>query len=48
VGVPLEVTDAQARLDRARDAEVLALYGYNIAQLDLAVSTGDVDAFIQQ
>ncbi len=47
VGVPLEVTDAQARLDRARDSQVLALFGYNIAQLDLAVSTGDVDGFIQ-
>jgi outer membrane protein TolC len=48
VGVPLEVTDAQARLDRARDSEVLALYGYNIARLDLALSTGDVDGFVQQ
>jgi outer membrane protein TolC len=47
VGVPLEITDAQARLDRARDSQVLALYGYNIAQLDLALSTGDVDGFVQ-
>jgi outer membrane protein TolC len=47
VGIPLEVTDAQARLDRARDAQVLALFGYNIAQLDLALSTGDVDGFVQ-
>jgi outer membrane protein TolC len=47
VGIPLEVTDAQARLDRARDAQVQALYGYNSAQLDLAVSTGEVDSFVR-
>lgn len=47
VGVPLEITDAQTRLDRARDTQVMALYAYNLAQLDLALSTGDIDTFIQ-
>jgi outer membrane protein TolC len=47
VGVPLEVTDAQARLDRARDTEIQALYAYNVARLDLSVSTGHIQEFIQ-
>ena len=47
VGVPLEITDAQARLDRARDTNVLALYAHNLARLDLAVSTGTIQEFIQ-
>jgi outer membrane protein TolC len=48
VGVPLEVTGAQARLDRARDNQVLALYNYNLARLDLAIATGHVQDFVQQ
>lgn len=47
VGVPLEITDAQARLDRARDTNVLALYEYNLARLDLTVATGTIQEFIQ-
>jgi outer membrane protein len=47
VGVPLEITDAQARLDRARNTNVLALYAHNLAKLDLAVATGTVQEFIQ-
>lgn len=47
VGVPLEITDAQARLDRARDTNVLALYAHNLARLDLAVATGTIQEFIQ-
>ena len=34
----LEVTDAQNRLDRARDNQVDALYNYNLARLDLATA----------
>jgi outer membrane protein len=47
VGVPLEVTDAQARLDRARDTEIQALYAYNMARLEVAVATGHIQEFIQ-
>jgi len=47
VSIPLEVTDAQARLDRARDNQILALYSYNLARLDLAVATGHIQEFIQ-
>lgn len=47
VGVPLEITDAQTRLDRARDTNVLALYAYNLARLDLATATGAIQEFIK-
>lgn len=47
VGVPLEITDAQARLDRARDNQIQALYSYNVAKLDLAVATGHIQEFVQ-
>jgi outer membrane protein TolC len=47
VAVPLEITDAQARLDRARDNQILALYTYNLARLDLAVATGHIQEFVQ-
>jgi outer membrane protein TolC len=47
VGVPLEVTDAQARYDRAQDSQILALYTYNVARLDLAVATGHIQEFVK-
>ncbi len=47
VGVPVEITDAQTRLDRARDNQIQALYSYNVAKLDLAVATGRVQEFVQ-
>jgi outer membrane protein len=47
VGVPLEITDAQARLDRARDNQIQALYSYNVAKLDLAVATGRIQEFVK-
>jgi outer membrane protein TolC len=47
VGIPLEITDAQARLDRARDNNIFALYTYNLARLDLAVATGHIQEFLQ-
>jgi outer membrane protein TolC len=47
VGVPLEITNAQARLDRARDNQILALYSYNVARLDLAVATGHIEEFVK-
>jgi len=40
VTTSLEVTDAQTRLQRARENYLAALYAYNVACLDLALSTG--------
>ncbi len=36
----LEVTDAQTRLERARDNQTAALYNYNVARIDLAQAMG--------
>ena len=44
----LEVTDAQNRLDRARDNQVDALYNYNLARLDLASATGAIQEYVQK
>jgi outer membrane protein TolC len=44
----LEVTDAQNRLDRARDNQVDALYNYNLARLDLATATGAIQEYVQK
>jgi outer membrane protein TolC len=44
----LEVTDAQTRLDRARDNQVDALYNYNLARLDLATATGAIQEYVQK
>jgi outer membrane protein len=38
----LEVTDAQTRLERARDNQTAALYNYNVARIDLAQALGSV------
>jgi outer membrane protein len=38
----LEVTDAQTRLERARDNRTAALYAHNMARVDLAQSMGQV------
>jgi len=43
----LEVTDAQTRLERARDNQTAALYSYNVARLDLAQAMGAVRRTIQ-
>lgn len=47
VSSSLEVTDAQTRLERARDDQVLALYNYNMARLDLGQATGTIRSMIQ-
>ena len=44
----LEVTDAQTRLDRARDNQVDALYNYNLARLELATATGAIQEYVQK
>jgi len=38
----LEVTDAQTRLERARDNQTAALYNYNVSRIDLAQAMGAV------
>lgn len=42
VATGLEVTDAQARLERARDNRTAALFNHNLARIDLAQATGAV------
>jgi outer membrane protein TolC len=43
----IEVTDAQTRLDRARDNRLSALYNYNVARIDLGTATGTIQTMIQ-
>lgn len=42
VSFGLEVTDAQTRLERARDNQTQALYNYNVARIDLQQAMGKV------
>ena len=44
----IEVTDAQTRLDRARENQIAALYDYNLARLDLATATGTIGEYVNQ
>jgi outer membrane protein len=44
----IEVTDAQTRLDRARENQIAALYDYNLARLDLATATGTITEYVNQ
>jgi outer membrane protein len=43
----LEVTDAQTRLARARDNRIAALYGYELARIELGQATGTVRQMIR-
>jgi len=43
----VEVTDAQTRLERARENRISALFNYNQARLDLGTATGTISAMIQ-
>lgn len=43
----LEVTDAQTRLERARDNRIAALFAYNVARIDLGRAMGNVRRMIQ-
>jgi len=47
VAISLEVTDAQTRLERARDNQTEALYNYNVARIQLAQATGRVRTVVQ-
>ena len=44
----IEVTDAQTRLDRARDNQIAALYDHNLARLELATATGAIGEYVNQ
>jgi outer membrane protein TolC len=44
VATTVEVTDAQTRLERARDNQLAALYNFNVAKIDVAQATGKVRA----
>jgi outer membrane protein TolC len=47
VAIAVEVTDAQTRLERARDNQTAALYNYNLARIDLAQAMGAVRRMVQ-
>lgn len=47
VSYSLEVTDAQTRLERARDNQTEALYRYNLARIELEQSMGKVRSSVQ-
>jgi outer membrane protein len=47
VAISLEVTDAQTRLERARDNQTEALYNYNVARVQLAQAMGRVRQIVQ-
>jgi len=47
VAINLEVTDAQTRLERARENQTAALYNHNLARIDLAQAMGTVRRAIE-
>jgi len=47
VAYSLEVTDAQTRLERARDNQTQALYNYNVARIDLEQAMGHVRSSVR-
>lgn len=47
VSYSLEVTDAQTRLERARDNQTEALYNYNLARIDLEEAMGRVRSSVR-
>jgi outer membrane protein TolC len=47
VAVTLEITDAQTRLERARDNQTAALFNHNLARIDLAQAMGAIRRAIQ-
>ncbi len=47
VGIGLEVTDAQSRLERARENWIAALYGHRLAVIELGTATGTIRQVVQ-
>jgi len=48
VASSIEVTDAQTRLERARDNRIAALFNHNVARIDLGQATGTILAMLQR
>lgn len=48
VTTSIEVTDAQARLQRARENQVNALFNYNLGRISLSSATGTIQDFVNQ
>ncbi len=48
IAFSLEVTDAQTRLERARDNQTQALFNYNVARIDLEQAMGTVREAVRQ
>ena len=48
VTTSVEVTDAQARLERARENQITALFNYNAARIDLNTATGTIQDFVNR
>lgn len=46
VATSIEVTDAQTRLQRARDNRISALFNHNLARIDLATATGTIQDLV--
>ena len=47
VSIGVEVTDAQSRLERARDNQIASLYNYNVSRIDLAQAMGAVRKIVE-
>jgi outer membrane protein TolC len=43
----IEVTDAQTRLQRARDNQISALYNYNLARISLGAAMGTIQQLVE-
>ena len=48
VASTIEVTDAQTRLQRARDNQILALFSHNLARIDMNAAMGTIQEFVSQ
>ncbi len=48
VASTIEVTDAQTRLQRARDNQILALFSHNLARIDMNTAMGTIQEFVSQ
>jgi outer membrane protein TolC len=46
VATSIEVTDAQARVQRARENQINALFNYNLARIDLNTAMGTIDDLV--
>ncbi|HUE04337.1 MAG TPA: TolC family protein [Bryobacteraceae bacterium] len=44
----LEVTDAQTRLERARDNQIAALFNHNVSRFDLGQATGTIREMVER